>query len=327
VSEMAIEVDDLVKVFRRKRWQSGHDVRAVDGLSFTVRRGEIFGLLGPNGAGKTTTLRILTTLVRPTAGAARVFGYEVVHQALEVRRRIVVVIQEQAAELLLSVRDNLLTFARFHGLSGREIRRRADEVLDTLGLTADAGRKPQDLSGGFRRRVQLAKVFMVDTPVIFLDEFSTGMDPILKRHVMELLRREVARNRTIVLTTQVLTEAEELCDDILIIDRGRQVARGDLNALKLLTEQVYEVALTFDRPPDEVDALLTGYRVVRRSIAQNTLQIGVRETETRVLELVSALAAHRRLLRLEINGASLEDIFIALTRNPSIELGAGKVES
>jgi ABC-2 type transport system ATP-binding protein len=324
---MAIEVDDLVKVFRQKRWQSGGEVRAVDGLSFSVRRGSIFGLLGPNGAGKTTTLRILTTLVRPTGGRARVLGYDVVGRPLDVRRRIVVVIQEQAAELLLSVRDNLLTFASFHGLSGSGIKRRAEEVLDTLGLTADAGRKPQDLSGGFRRRVQLAKVFMVDTPVIFLDEFSTGMDPILKRRVMELLRREVARGRTIVLTTQVLTEAEELCDDILIMDRGRQVARGDLNALKMLTEQVYEVALTFDRPPDDLDALLTGYRVVRRHVAQNALQIALQESEARVLELVSRLAARRRLLRLEINGASLEDIFIALTRRPASEQEAGKVTS
>ena len=327
MSDMAIEVDDLVKVFRQKRWQSGGEVRAVDGLSFSVRRGSIFGLLGPNGAGKTTTLRILTTLVRPTAGRARVLGYDVVGRPLDVRRRIVVVIQEQAAELLLSVRDNLLTFASFHGLSGSGIKRRAEEVLDTLGLTADAGRKPQDLSGGFRRRVQLAKVFMVDTPVIFLDEFSTGMDPILKRRVMELLRREVARGRTIVLTTQVLTEAEELCDDILIMDRGRQVARGDLNALKMLTEQVYEVALTFDRPLDDLDALLTGYRVVRQHVAQNALQIALQESEARVLELVSRLAARRRLLRLEINGASLEDIFIALTRRPASEQEAGKVTS
>jgi len=324
VSEMAIEVDNLAKVFRRKRWATGPQIRAVDGLSFSVRRGEIFGLLGPNGAGKTTTLRILTTLVRPTSGAARVLGYDVLRHALDVRKRIVVVIQEQAAELLLSVRDNLLTFARFHGLSGGEVRRRADHVLEALGLTADAGRKPQDLSGGFRRRVQLAKVFMVNTPVIFLDEFSTGMDPILKRSVMDLLRKEVANGRTIVLTTQVLTEAEELCDDILIIDRGRQVARGDLNTLKLLTEQVYEVALTFDRTPDDVETLVSGYRVVRRQVAQNTLQISLRESEARVLELVAALAARQRLLRLEINGASLEDIFIALTRNPSTELTTSK---
>src|SRR4029453_11972928 len=104
--------------------------------------------------------------------------------------------------------------------------------------------KVQDLSGGYRRRVQVAKAFMVETPIVFLDEFSTGMDPILKRSVMDLLRRESARGRTIVLTTQVLSEAEELCDDILIIDNGRQVARGDLNALKLLADRFYEVTMT-----------------------------------------------------------------------------------
>ncbi len=315
--EPAIQVDGLLKTFKPSRWTSGPEVHAVDGLSFSVRRGGIFGLLGPNGAGKTTTLRILTTLVRPTSGVARVLGYDVATQALDVRRRIVVVLQEQAAELLLSVRDNLLTFARFHGLSGRDVRRRSDEVLEMLGLVADAGRKPQDLSGGFRRRVQLAKVFMVQTPIIFLDEFSTGMDPILKRSVMDLLRREAARGRTIVLTTQILTEAEDLCDDILIINQGREIARGDLNTLKLLTEQVYEVSLTFDRAPDDVADLVSGYAVVRRAIAQNTLQLSMRESETRVLELVSALAARRRLLRIEINGATLEDIFIALTRDPS----------
>jgi ABC-2 type transport system ATP-binding protein len=243
VSDRAIEVADVTKIFRRKRWTSGADVHALNGLSFSVRRGEVFGLLGPNGAGKTTTLRILTTLVRPTSGTARVLGYDVVRHPLDVRKRIVVVFQEQAAELLLSVRDNLLTFARFHGLSGPHVRRRADEVLDALGLTKDAGRKPQDLSGGFRRRVQLAKVFMVDTPVIFLDEFSTGMDPILKRSVMELLRKEVAQGRTIVLTTHVLTEAEELCDDMLIIDHGRQVARGDLAALKQLAGEMEGASL------------------------------------------------------------------------------------
>jgi ABC-2 type transport system ATP-binding protein len=289
-------------------------VPAVDDLSFTVERGAIFGLLGPNGAGKTTTLRILTTVVRPTSGHARVLGYDVERQAREIRRRIVVVIQEQAAELFLSVRDNLLTFARFHGQSGPEVRRRADRILDDFGLAAEAGRKVQDLSGGFRRRVQVAKVFMVDTPIVFLDEFSTGMDPILKRSVMELLRREAAGGRTIVLTTQVLSEAEELCDDILIIGNGRQVARGDLNALKLLTDRLYEVSLTFDRAPEDLDAALAGYQPLRVRTSQNTVHIALKDEESHVLALVTALAARGRVLRIEINGASLEDIFIELTQ-------------
>jgi ABC-type multidrug transport system ATPase subunit len=314
-SSAAIRVQNLVKVYRRHvDAASGAAVRAVDDLSFSVPRGAIFGLLGPNGAGKTTTLRILTTLIRPTAGHASVLGYDVVRQALDVRRRIVVVIQEHAAELFLSVRENLVTFARFHGQSGAEVRRRADRVMADFGLTSEMTRKVQDLSGGYRRRVQVAKVFMVDTPVVFLDEFSTGMDPILKRSVMDLLRREAARGRTIVLTTQILSEAEELCDEMLIIDKGRPLARGDLNALKLLSERVYEITLTFDRVPTDVDAVLAGYRPLRVQVSQQTLHVTLKDEEARVLALVTALAARGHVLRIEINGASLEDIFIELTQ-------------
>jgi ABC-2 type transport system ATP-binding protein len=313
MSDVAIQVENLVKIYRRHAGGTGPPVPAVDNLSFSVQRGAIFGLLGPNGAGKTTTLKILTTLVRPTSGHASVLGFDVVRQALDVRRRIVVVIQEQAAELFLSVRENLVTFARFHGQRGPDIRRRADGALHELGLTSEATRKVQDLSGGFRRRVQVAKVFMVDTPIVFLDEFSTGMDPILKRSVMDLLRREAARGRTIVLTTQILSEAEELCDDILIIDHGREVARGDLNALKLLSERVYEVTLTFDRVPADTESILEPYRPLRVRVSQNTLHVAVKDEESRVLALVTALAERGRVLRIEINGASLEDVFIELT--------------
>src|SRR5262245_60209876 len=244
MTDTAISVNGLTKVYTRRRlpWRrAGTPVRAVDGLSFAVRRGAIFGLLGPNGAGKTTTLKILTTLARPTGGEAEVLGFDVLRQPLEVRRRISAVIQETAVELFLTVRDNLLTFARFHGIAAREAERRAAGVIERFQLGAERERKVQDLSGGYRRRVQVAKVFMVDTAVVFLDEFSTGMDPILKRSVMDQLREAAANGRTIILTTQVLSEAEELCDDILIVNRGKQVARGDLHALKLLSEGVYEV--------------------------------------------------------------------------------------
>jgi len=309
MGDFALEVENLVKTFDRR----GHPpVRAVDNLSFSVRRGQIFGLLGPNGAGKTTTLKVLNTLLRPSSGRASVLGYDVVEQPLEVRRRISVVIQENAAELFLSTRDNLLTFARFHGVTGAEARRRAAEVMERFALASEAARKVQDLSGGYRRRVQVAKVFLVDTPVVFLDEFSTGMDPILKRGVMEHLRQEAARGRTIVLTTQVLGEAEELCDDILIMNKGRQVARGDLHALKLLSEGVYEVAMTFDRLPDGIEAEVQQLAPLRLRVNQNTIELAVKTDEARVLEIVSALARRGHLLRVEVSGASLEDIFIEL---------------
>jgi ABC-2 type transport system ATP-binding protein len=309
MSASAISVTNLVKTYAR-RGQA--PVQAVDGLSFDVAAGTIFGLLGPNGAGKSTTLRVLTTRSRPTGGAASVLGHDVVTNPLEVRRRISAVIQENAAELFLSVRDNLLTFARFHGRSGPDARRRAAEVMDQFGLAEEAGRKVMDLSGGFRRRVQVAKMLMVETPVMFLDEFSTGMDPLLKRSVMDLLRRESARGRTIVLSTQILGEAEELCDDILIMNKGRQVARGDLHTLKLLSQGVYEVTLTYDRLPDGMVAELESRSPLRLHATGNTIELALRESEEQVLGLVGDLLQRGRVLRVEVGGASLEDIFVDL---------------
>jgi ABC-2 type transport system ATP-binding protein len=310
MSEFAIVVRDLVKIFQSRRQPA---IRAIDGLTFSVRRGSIFGLLGPNGAGKTTTLRVLTTLLRPTAGAVSVEGFDPVKEPLEVRRRISVVIQESAIELFLSVADNLATFGRFHGLSRGTIRSRTADVIAQFGLGPEAGRKVMDLSGGFRRRVQVAKVFMVNTPVVFLDEFSTGMDPLLKRSVMARLREEASRGRTIVLTTQILSEAEELCDDILIMNAGRQAARGDINTLKLLSGGLYEITVTFDHLPEGLEAAIQAYRPLRVEIVQNTVLVTLREQGSNVLDLVGHLGRQGRVLRLEVNGASLEDIFIELT--------------
>jgi ABC-2 type transport system ATP-binding protein len=318
MTSFALEVENLVKVYRESRGaflrRSSQQVRAIDGLCFQVPRGAIFGLLGPNGAGKTTLLKILSTLLRPTEGRASVEGFDVVSQPLDVRRRISMVLQETAVELLLSVRDNLLSYARFHGLDTREAARRADEVIELFALAPEVDRKVQDLSGGYRRRVQVAKVFLARTAVLFLDEFSTGMDPILKRAVMDSLRQEAARGRTIVLTTQILSEAEELCDDILILHKGRQIARGDLNALKLLSQTVYEVVITYDALPQGIETDLAALEPLRSKINGNTLELALKAEEARALDAVSSLAKRGRVLRVEISGASLEDVFVELTQ-------------
>ena len=311
-AEVALAVKDLVKVYPRRRNQPA--VRAVDGMIFEVRRGEIFGLLGPNGAGKTTILKILTTLLLPTSGHAQVLGYDVVGQPLEVRRRLAVVVQECAVEMFLSARDNLVTFGKFHALPLAEARRRADAVLEKFHLSEHAGQKVQDLSGGLRRRVQVAKMFMVDTPVMFLDEFSAGMDPILKRAVMGYLREEADRGRTIVLTTQVMSEAEELCDDILIMHKGRTIARGDLHSLKLLSKDLYDVTLTFEELPAALASEIEQMMPQRLHFDHNTVEMTLKADEARVLDMVSGLANKGRLLRLEVSGASLEDIFVELTK-------------
>lgn len=311
MTEFALEVQDLVKVYDRR---GRPPVRAVDGISFSVRRGDIFGLLGPNGAGKTTLLKVLTTLLRPTAGSAFIEGVDVVARPLEARKRISVVLQETANELFLSVRDNLLTFARFHGLDSRLAGARAESVMEKFQISSYASRKVQDLSGGSRRRVQVSKVFMVDTPVVFLDEFSTGMDPILKRAVLGYLREESAKGRTIVLTTQILGEAEDLCDDILIINHGKQVARGDLNALKLLSAGVYEISLTFAELPPRIAADVEALAPLRSRIDANTVEISLKVEEDKVLDIVSGLSKLGRVLRVEVSGATLEDIFVELTK-------------
>jgi ABC-2 type transport system ATP-binding protein len=170
-----------------------------------------------------------------------------------------------------------------------------------------------DLSGGYKRRVQVAKIFMIDSPVLFLDEFSSGMDPILKRSVMARLRQESARGRTIVLTTQILGEAEELCDDILIMRSGRQAARGDINTLKLLSGGLYEISVTFAELPGGLEPAVAHYHPLRIDVTQNTALITVREGEGHVLDLVAHLGRMGRVLRIEVTGASLEDIFIELT--------------
>jgi ABC-2 type transport system ATP-binding protein len=309
MSELALEVQNLVKVFRP---HGKNPIRAVDGMTFQVPCGIIFGLLGPNGAG--------TTLTQPTEGTARILGFDVTKKPLEVRRRISSVIQETAVELLLSVRDNLLTYARFQGLDKSTATRRASALIEEFQLGAEVDRKVQDLSGGFRRRVQVAKVFMVETPVLFLDEFSTGMDPILKRQVMNLLRMEVEKGRTIILTTQVLSEAEELCDDILIINKGKQIARGDLNTLKQLSEGVYDISLVFDKMPETIQVEVAALHPIRHTIEANTVELTLKIDERRVMEIVTALARDRHILRVEIHGASLEDIFVELTTRQGEEV-------
>jgi ABC-2 type transport system ATP-binding protein len=318
MSAFALEVENLEKVYRGQSGLFGgrkEDLRAVDGLSFRVPQGAIFGMLGPNGAGKTTTLKILTTLRRPTGGSAKIEGFDVVSQSLEVRKRISLVLQETAVELFLSVRDNLLTYARFHGLDSREAARRADEVMALFELRPESERKVQDLSGGYRRRVQVAKAFLVQTPVLFLDEFSTGMDPILKRSVMDALRKEAARGRTIVLTTQILSEAEELCDDILILSKGRQIARGDLNTLKLLSQTAYEIVMTFETLPAGLEEEIAKLKPLHLHIEGNTVEFGLKTGEVQALDAAAALARKGRVLRVEIGGASLEDVFVELTQN------------
>ena len=305
----AIEAENLTKVYRER---SSKPVRALDGLSLKVQKGELLGLLGPNGAGKSTFINILSTLTEPTSGVARVNGFNVASQPLEVRRSIAVVLQTSSAEAFLSVSDNFVSYGLFQGLSLAQARRKASEAIETFELAEFSSVKCADLSGGNKRRVQAAKAFLADTPILFLDEATTGMDAVIKLRVVDLIRQQARSGRTILLTTQVLSEAEELCDRVAIIDHGGLKALGDVPALKRMAREVYDVTLTFDDVPRELTEFLKREEVLRCERRGQTLQLGVQAEEARILELLSEIARRWPIAHFEVTGASLEDVFVGI---------------
>jgi ABC-2 type transport system ATP-binding protein len=304
----AITVEDIRKTYHEG---SSRQLHAVGGVSFEVSKGEIYGLLGPNGAGKSTLLKILTTLTRPTSGRAQVCGFDVVRQALEVRRQIAVVLQQTAVETLLSVEDNLRIYAYLHGIESGDVRKRMDAVLDEFELRDQARETVQDLSLGTKRRVQVAKIFMVDSPVIFLDESTTGMDPLMRRRVLDRIRREARNGRTVLLTTQVLSEAEELCDRIMIIRHGTTVAAGSLQELRSLSTRMFRVSLTFARDQD-LRSRLQALQPVELRIEGEQVELLFKGEEAFLLDKLADLSRLVPIRHFEVRGAGLEDIFVEL---------------
>jgi len=308
-SYQVIQVEDLH--YRYRRAPAGQPP-ALDGLSFDVRRGEIFGLLGPNGAGKTTAVRILTTLLRPDSGRASVAGFDVVRQPLEARRSLVAVLQESAVEVMLSVSDNLTLFGYLHGLSRDETERRAAEVSELLELAEYLPRPARDLSGGYKRRLQVAKALMVDCPVLFLDEATTGMDPLIKRRIVQAIREQAAHGRTVVMTTQLLDEAESLCDRMILMNRGTAMAGGRLSELRALARKIFDIKLAFADP--SAQALSALRELGPRSLAEEDGEITlvVEGSEDEWIRKMARISERWTLSRFEIRGATLEEIFVEL---------------
>jgi ABC-2 type transport system ATP-binding protein len=307
----AIEVTDLTKVYRSNTREM---VRALDGISFQVPQGCVFGLLGPNGAGKSTLVKVLTTITSLTSGHATVLGRDVVEAPLEVRRQIAVVLQQTAVESLLSVRDNLLIYAYLHGVGRQEAWKRLQTLAEEFDLADKLGETVYDLSIGTKRRVQVAKIFMVDSPLIFLDEATTGMDPFMKRRVMDRIRLEAHGGKTVLLTTQVLSEAEQLCDIILIIDRGRTLASGSLEDLRRLSEQMFRVSLSFAAIDGDLVGRLKALEPVEFNANEKSVEMLFRGKEASLLGELADIARSVPITHFEIRGADLEEIFIALIK-------------
>lgn len=306
----AIEVEDVHKDYRGK---NGELVRALEGISFHVPQGRIYGLLGPNGAGKSTLVKILSTITPLTSGRAAVMGCDVTRQPQAVREQLSVVLQQTATENLLTVRDNLLIYAYLHGVKSAVAQQRLRAVVDEFELGERLRDTVQELSLGTKRRIQVAKIFMLEAPLIILDEATTGMDPLMKRRVMDRLRTEVRNGRTILLTTQVLSEAEELCESIMIIDHGRSMASGTLRELRTLSTRMFRVNLVFGATDGDLISKLEELKPVELQVDGNSAQLVFHgEEEAALLGKLAQISRDNPILQFEVRGPTLEEVFIAL---------------
>ena len=289
------------------------DVRAVDGIDMQVNAGEIFGFLGPNGAGKSTAVRMLTTLLRPTSGRAVVAGFDVATQPDEVRRRIGVALQDAAIDPLMTGTELLHLQAVLYGIPAAQTKSRAAELLERVGLTAAGDRRVGTYSGGMRRRLDLALSLIHQPTVLFLDEPTTGLDPMSRLTLWEEVRRLNNEGTTVLLTTQYLEEADQLADRIAIIDKGKIVREGKPQDLKA---EVGYPTLIVNVKKDQQDAarqVLLQFGEMRPT-AEGTLGVGLREGAQVVAEVVRRLdEAKVHLIHLEINEPSLDDVFAEAT--------------
>ena len=315
----AVDARGLTRTFRATR--GGGEVRALDGVDVRIERGEIFGLLGPNGAGKTTLIKILTTLLYPTAGQARVAGFDVIRDANEVRKRIGLVSGgESSGYGILTVRECLWMFSQFYGVPGRVAGPRIDALIETAGLGEQARTRINRLSTGQRQRMNFARGFVSDPEVVFLDEPTLGMDVnaarSLREYVVSWVRERLGR--TVLLTTHYMREAEELCDRIAIIDRGRVLACDSFAGLRRRVEGGQHVELEV-RPADGDTPHLPSLAGVQAAWGAPHPERGTRALKFRLppggslADVLRELEARSvRIEAIATRETSLEDVFVAL---------------
>jgi ABC-2 type transport system ATP-binding protein len=302
-----IEVESLVRVFKG-------GVRAVDGIDLRVAPGEIYGFLGPNGAGKSTTVLVLTTLLPPTSGRARVAGLDVVREGAAVRRAIGASLQESALDPFLTGREHMRLQGSLHGLSKSEREARGGELLARVGLTEAADRKVGGYSGGMKRRLDLALALLHSPRMLFLDEPTTGLDPQSRAALWDEVRRLAGEGVTVFLTTQYLEEADVLADRVGIIDHGRIVAEGTPSALKAEIGRQTVEAIPQD-PGDRERLAGVLHRFGEESAASAggvAAQLG--EGAADLAEIVRALDAQGiAVADLRVHSPTLDDVFLAKT--------------
>jgi ABC-2 type transport system ATP-binding protein len=296
-------------------FKSYGETRALAGVSFSVPAGSVLGLLGPNGAGKTTAVRILTTLALPDAGQARVAGIDVLAHPAAVRRQIGVAAQDATLDGLLTGRQNLALVGELSGMGTGQARARSAELLGLFDLTGAADRVVKGYSGGMRRRLDLAASLMTRPPVLFLDEPTTGLDPVSRQQVWEVIRELTGSGVTLLLTTQYLDEADALADQIVVVDHGQVIAGGTPRELKERSRSAH-VEVTLAGPGPQAATVIASLVGGQVSVSDDGLRLSaaVDSAPGLATALVRALDQAGMLVdNIEVRQPSLDDVFFALT--------------
>ena len=315
---LAIETSTLVKHFGA--------TRAVDGIDLRVARGAVYGLLGPNGAGKTTTIRILSTLLRPDGGTARVLGHDVAREPAQVRAKVSLTGQFASVDEDLTGHENLVLVARLFGYAWKDARTRATELLDAFDLAESAAKQVRTYSGGMRRRLDVAASLVVTPEVLFLDEPTTGLDPRSRNQVWDIVRTIAAGGTTVLLTTQYLEEADRLANRLAVIDHGKVIAEGTSRELKSsIGSNTMHLRL------EDTARLADAERILRHVLGEgvhngtdaHTLTARI-DGNGRVHEALAALStAGVGVAELTLGQPSLDDVFFALTGTSGEPAAAG----
>ena len=311
----AIETNGLVKAFG--------DTRALNGVDLRIRKGSVFGLLGPNGAGKTTTIRILATLLKPDAGTATVLGHDVVRQAATVRQKVSLTGQYASVDEDLNGLENLILMARLLGLSWRDARRRASELLEAFGLAEAAGRQVMTYSGGMRRRIDIAASLVAIPEILFLDEPTTGLDPRSRNQAWDLVRRIADEGTTVLLTTQYLDEADRLAERMAVVDHGRVIAEGTSRELKQsVGSGALHVRLASADQRERAQALVS--RVLGDGLVPGSDPMSVTARLTNPAQAAAVLTALTQdsveVAEFSVGNPTLDEVFFALTGRPAEEV-------
>ncbi len=307
-SGIAIEVKNLRKSYK--------DLNVLKGVTFSVKRGTMLALLGPNGAGKTTTVKILSTLLPFDGGSVTIEGYDIAKEADKIRSVIGLTGQSAAVDELLTGRENLVMMGRLYRLTKNSAVARADELLEEFDLTKAADRPAKTYSGGMRRRLDLAVSLIATPPIIFLDEPTTGLDPRSRIAMWDIIRKLMKKGTTILLTTQYLEEADQLADQIIVIDGGKVIAEGTAKDLKSkVGKDRLELTFKNAKLADDAQKAL-GKQVVATDEKEHSISVVINDTNKDVKAILENLSSKNIVIEsLAVHKPTLDDVFLSLTGN------------